>query len=81
MESRAGRIDDIWGDRTPYARGVGWPTRTDEYVEGDVERWVQSACVMCSHGRGADIAVRDGKIVGIRGRVDDRVNHGRLGPG
>ena len=35
---------------------------------------------MCSHGCGADIAVRDGRIVGIRGRVEDRVNHGRLGP-
>jgi ferredoxin-nitrate reductase len=35
---------------------------------------------MCSHGCGADIAVRDGRIVGIRGRVQDRVNDGRLGP-
>jgi ferredoxin-nitrate reductase len=75
-----GRIDDVWGERTPYARGADWPTRADAYVEGEVERWVQSACTMCSHGCGADIAVRDGRIVGIRGRVEDRVNHGRLGP-
>ena len=27
-----------------------------------------------------DIAVKDGRIVGVRGRADDRVNHGRLGP-
>jgi anaerobic selenocysteine-containing dehydrogenase len=27
-----------------------------------------------------DIAVRDGRIVGVRGRASDRVNHGRLGP-
>jgi ferredoxin-nitrate reductase len=79
-DGRSWRIDDIWGDRTAYARGDEWPVRVDEYVEGEVDRWVQSACVMCSHGCGADIAVRDGRIVGIRGRVKDRVNHGRLGP-
>jgi anaerobic selenocysteine-containing dehydrogenase len=27
-----------------------------------------------------DIGVREGRIVGVRGRVEDRVNHGRLGP-
>jgi anaerobic selenocysteine-containing dehydrogenase len=27
-----------------------------------------------------DIAVKDGRIVGVRGRAEDRVNHGRLGP-
>ncbi len=27
-----------------------------------------------------DIAVRDERIVGVRGRAEDRVNHGRLGP-
>src|SRR4051794_18218196 len=27
-----------------------------------------------------DIAVRDGRIVGVRGRAEDRVNRGRLGP-
>jgi anaerobic selenocysteine-containing dehydrogenase len=27
-----------------------------------------------------DIGVSDGRIVGVRGRADDRVNHGRLGP-
>lgn len=27
-----------------------------------------------------DIGVKDGKIVGVRGRASDRVNHGRLGP-
>jgi anaerobic selenocysteine-containing dehydrogenase len=27
-----------------------------------------------------DIGVRDGRIVGVRGRAVDRVNHGRLGP-
>jgi predicted molibdopterin-dependent oxidoreductase YjgC len=27
-----------------------------------------------------DIAVKDGRIVGVRGRADDRVNRGRLDP-
>jgi ferredoxin-nitrate reductase len=48
--------------------------------EDEVERWVQSACVLCSNGCGLDIAVKDDRIVGVRGRADDRVNHGRLGP-
>ena len=44
------------------------------------ERWVQSVCVLCSAGCGIDIGVKDGRIVGVRGRATDRVNHGRLGP-
>jgi anaerobic selenocysteine-containing dehydrogenase len=53
---------------------------SDGVAEADVERWVQSACVLCSNGCGMDVAVKDGHIVGVRGRADDRVNHGRLGP-
>ncbi|MGC3974409.1 MAG: molybdopterin-dependent oxidoreductase [Nitrospira sp.] len=71
-------IEDIWGSRTPY-RGE-WPERSDSNVEGRVETWVPSACVLCSNGCGVEIGVKDGKIVGIRGRSDDRVNRGRLGP-
>ena len=52
----------------------------DGLTEGDVDRWVQSACVLCSNGCGCDIAVKDGRMVGIRGRAADAVNHGRLGP-
>jgi len=74
------RIADVWGARTPYPRGGDWPVRVDENVEGPVDRWVQSACVLCSHGCALDIGVHDGKIVGVRGRDVDRVNHGRLGP-
>jgi anaerobic selenocysteine-containing dehydrogenase len=33
-----------------------------------------------SNGCGMDIGVKDGKIVGVRGRASDRVNKGRLGP-
>ena len=79
------RIDDIWGERTPHARGTPWPERTDLHLEGgietgDVDRWVSSACLLCSNGCGCDIAVKDGRMVGVRGRATDRVNHGRLGP-
>ncbi|MBN1093208.1 molybdopterin-dependent oxidoreductase [Blastococcus sp. TML/M2B] len=83
-----GRIDRIaepWGTRTPYGPGETWPTRVDSYLaegltEDDVERWVQSATIMHSNGDGLDIAVKDARIVGVRGRAVDRVNHGRLGP-
>jgi anaerobic selenocysteine-containing dehydrogenase len=59
--------------------------RVDSYLgngltEDDVDRWVPSATVLHSNGDGLDIAVKDGRIAGVRGRADDRVNHGRLGP-
>ncbi|HEY7793365.1 MAG TPA: molybdopterin-dependent oxidoreductase, partial [Gaiellaceae bacterium] len=73
-------VADPWGRRTPYAQGEEWPRRVDEYTTAEVERWVQSACVLCSHGCGLDIGVAGGKIVGVRGREVDRINHGRLGP-
>jgi anaerobic selenocysteine-containing dehydrogenase len=81
----ADRISEIWGTRTPYARDEPWPVRVDQALdagvaEGDVDRWVQSACVLCSNGCACDIAVKDGAMVGVRGRAGDLVNHGRLGP-
>lgn len=33
-----------------------------------------------SNGCGLDIGVKNGKVVGVRGRITDRVNRGRLGP-
>lgn len=36
--------------------------------------------VWYSNGCGMDIGVKDGKVVGVRGRAVDRVNKGRLGP-
>src|SRR5215208_3331482 len=69
---------DIWGPRTPTRDA--WPTRVDERTLEVPERWVQSACVLCSNGCALDIAVKAGRIVGVRGRADDRVNRGRLGP-
>lgn len=71
-------VSDIWGTRTPYFDD--WPIRIDEQVSTQPDQWVQSACVLCSNGCGLDIGVKDGKIVGVRGRGEDRVNHGRLGP-
>ena len=77
------RITDPWGDRTPYGPGEAWPARVDQHLadgvtEDDVERWVQSASILHSNGDALDIAVRGGRIVGVRGREVDRVNHGRL---
>ncbi|MDI1460694.1 nitrate reductase [Catellatospora sp. KI3] len=78
------RIADVWGRRTPYRGGGHWPVREDSHLADGVDprrvQWVPSACVLCSNGCGCDIAVLDGRMVGVRGRVRDRVNHGRLGP-
>jgi ferredoxin-nitrate reductase len=79
------RIADPWGARTPYGRGEEWPVRADMHLaegveEADVERWVQSASTLHSNGDGFDLAVKDGRLVGVRGRVVDRVNRGRLDP-
>ncbi|EIE99326.1 molybdopterin oxidoreductase family protein [Saccharomonospora glauca] len=81
----ADRIADLWGTRTPYAKDTSWPVRVDRHLDeglapSDVDTWVRSACVLCSNGCACDIAVKDGRMVGIRGRAGDVVNHGRLGP-
>src|SRR3569832_2244296 len=77
MESRDS-ISDIWGPRTGYHGD--WPQRVDTHTVEEPAEWVQSACVLCSNGCGMDIGVKEGRIVGVRGRAVDRVNHGRLGP-
>jgi ferredoxin-nitrate reductase len=78
------RIADPWGARTPHPRGTPWPSRVDVQLAGGVSAtevdWVQSACVLCANGCGLDIAVKDGRMVGVRGRASDRINKGRLGP-
>ncbi|MFF7244549.1 molybdopterin oxidoreductase family protein [Embleya sp. NPDC008237] len=83
--SRKDRIAEPWGTRTPYGPGQPWPVRVDTHLAqgvtpGEVDRWVPTASILHSNGDGMDIAVKDGRIVGVRGRADDRVNHGRLGP-
>jgi anaerobic selenocysteine-containing dehydrogenase len=82
---RPERIADPWGARTPYGAGAPWPPRVDAHLadgvtQEDVQRWVASASLLHSNGDAMDIAVRDGRIVGVRGRAGDRVNRGRLGP-
>jgi ferredoxin-nitrate reductase len=71
-------IEDIWGPAAPYKGN--WPVRVDARITEEPEQWVQSTCVLCSNGCGMDIGIKDGRIVGVRGRAVDRVNHGRLGP-
>jgi anaerobic selenocysteine-containing dehydrogenase len=56
------------------------PSGVDHRVTEEPDRWVQSACVLCSNGCGVDIGVKDNRIVGVRGRASDLVNRGRLGP-
>lgn len=85
METANDRIADIWGPRRPHSRDTEWPVRVDQLLAeglspGEVDEWVQSACVLCSNGCACDIAVKDGRMVGIRGRSVDRINRGRLGP-
>ena len=78
MKQTRDSITDIWGERTPY---IGdWPVRVDERILEEPDRWVQSTCLLCSNGCGMDIGVKDGRIVGVRGRAVDAVSHGRLGP-
>jgi len=71
-------INQIWGERTPYFEE--WSERIDERTIDTADHWVQSACILCSNGCGVDIAVKEGRVIGVRGRGDDHVNKGRLGP-
>jgi ferredoxin-nitrate reductase len=79
------RIKEPWGKRTPFGQGETWPVRVDQFLkegvsEDDVDRWVQTASILHSNGDAQDIAVKDGRIVGVRGRGVDRVNKGRVDP-
>ena len=81
----ADRVADPWGERTPYGSGQEWPARVDLHLAEGVEpeqvsSWHQSASVLHSNGDAMDVAVTDGRIVGVRGRGADRVNRGRLDP-
>jgi anaerobic selenocysteine-containing dehydrogenase len=48
--------------------------------DGEPDRWVHSACILCSNGCGLDIAVKDGRIAGVRGDLTHPINAGHLGP-
>lgn len=49
-------------------------------IAGAPDKWVHSACLLCSNGCGLDIAVKDKRIVGVRGQPDHPVSFGHLGP-
>jgi ferredoxin-nitrate reductase len=77
------RIKEPWGKRTPFGPGEEWPVRVDQFLEqglseDDIDRWVQTASILHSNGDALDVAVKDGRIVGVRGRGVDRVNKGRV---
>ena len=79
------RIKEPWGERTPFGQGEKRPIRVDQFLEegvseDDVDSWVQTASVLHSNGDALDIAVKDGRIVGVRGRGVERVNKGRVDP-
>ncbi|NHM29437.1 molybdopterin-dependent oxidoreductase [Neobacillus terrae] len=50
------------------------------YTQGEVDKWVYSTCNICSVGCGCHIAVKDNKVVGIKGNSKHPINRGRLGP-
>ena len=79
------RVENPWGERTPFGRDEDWPVRVDQFLEegvdeDDVDAWVQTASILHSNGDAMDVAVKDGRLVGVRGRAVDRVNKGRLDP-
>ncbi|MFI5557299.1 molybdopterin oxidoreductase family protein [Streptomyces sp. NPDC051738] len=85
MRAEVDRIAEPWGERTPYDPDTQWPARVDSFLEpgvtaDEVQRWVQTASLLHSNGDAMDLAIADGRIVGVRGRPQDRVNCGRLGP-
>ncbi|WEO93220.1 hypothetical protein A6P39_003690 [Streptomyces sp. FXJ1.172] len=78
------RIADLWGPHTPHSGGTPWPRQVDQFLadattEAEVQAWVRDACLLCSNGCGLEVAVRDGRMVGVRGRAEVSVE--RVGPG
>ena len=79
------RIANPWGERTPFGPGEDWPVRIDQFLEEgvseeDVDYWARTASLHHANGDAIDLAVKDGHLVGVRGRAVDRVNRGRLDP-
>ncbi|MFC0863300.1 molybdopterin-dependent oxidoreductase [Sphaerimonospora cavernae] len=70
---------------TEIRSGSPWPVRVDVLLddgitEDDVESWVPAVSMLHSGGDALELAVRGGRVVGVRGQAADRVNHGRLDP-
>ncbi|GAB3900425.1 hypothetical protein GCM10027612_62060 [Microbispora bryophytorum subsp. camponoti] len=87
MERLAAALPSHMRDALPAVIRLGspWPVRVDAFpedgvAEPDVERWVPAVSAAGSNGDALDLAVRGGRVVGVRGRAGDRVNHGRLDP-
>jgi ferredoxin-nitrate reductase len=79
------RIANPWGERTAFGPGEDWPVKVDQFLEegvseDEVDRWVQTASLHHANGDAVDLAIKDGRLVGVRGRAADRVNRGRLDP-
>ena len=67
------RIKEPWGEHTPFGKDEEWPVRVDQFLEqgnseDDIDRWVQTASILQSNGDALDIAVKEGRIVGVRGK-------------
>ncbi|WP_311932150.1 molybdopterin-dependent oxidoreductase [Microbispora sp. H11081] len=65
--------------------GSPWPVRVDVVLEEglteqQVEHWAGAVSAAGWGDNALDLAVRDGRVAGVRGRAGDRVNHGRLDP-
>ena len=63
------RIENPWGERTPYGRDGEWPVRVDQFLEdgvgeGDVDAWVQTASILHSNGDAYDGGWKKGKPEG-----------------
>src|SRR5215216_2862393 len=79
------RMANLGGERTPLGPGEDWPVRIDQFLEEgvseeEVDCWVQTASILHSNGDALDVAIKDGRIVGVRGRGVGRVNRGRVDP-
>ena len=89
-------VEDVYGPRHPYTKAwnvrVDEQTvdQPDKWVQSscvmcsigcglDVSRQIYSLAHLADW-KPQKIAVKDGKMVGVRGRESDRVNLGRLGP-
>jgi ferredoxin-nitrate reductase len=62
---------------------LAWKSKREDmnvYTQGKIDKWVYSTCNICSNGCGCFIAVKDNRIVGIKGNEQYPVNAGRLGP-
>jgi hypothetical protein len=76
-------IPPLYRSQTKGGVKLPWENeRVDQniYSQGAVDRWVYSTCNICSIGCGCYIAVKDNKIVGIKGNENHSINRGRLDP-